>query len=737
MNKAPGFQKFWSVLPSDIQREILQELTYTIIKSNKPIFTQGGAAKCFHFILKGSAFALQASKDTAIRGKMKYKSLKSQFESLPNFDNDESQEIPSRLFLMPEDSPASGVYKFVHGGFSSMTSIPNSNTENTTVMELEQGECFGEIVSDFYSPKSVTMIAKETCHLAVLSLSVFRRIRKNYKTKIETEKLDFIRNLSLVKDWSEAELLRLYDQGKTVNFIRNQVVYDIGDSLDSVYLIKSGEFEMTKEKRLNIADEEVFDKRSVEKQNVDIDRCRLSILNPIWKKRFSTAKKLKVKDALLGVGQNFGEDEVIQKETVRKSRVVVKSLAAEVLVIPLEKILTAEIEENEQEESVTSNEKLNGPKESRAESKNTIGSQTLIPSMHLLINLEQKEYDSDDNTKEPVVNFASHRVQFSKAHQRSTSFTSLTPRSKTLIKIKSNNNTPRNNPSLVNKLGFSLVDQALEAKDSPKAVPKDFVPNKSKTITLNTTKVARITSKTRAPSINELEGMNRLWERNVQQYYPKEKKKRNKSMGQSDLPSQSHRNVVTSIPGIRDKNPMMQSTTEYLTPKKNSVPTIKHMNSSLGFITAPQNEKQVWTPISSEKQTPIKAFHRNLSQSREDMSHQVRRANQLRETLYKRLGISKGSDGSPSSGSNSSDCKSSPYTEGFDRVLSGASLASQDSQKKLSNCLEGSRSPNMSIKASQFKQRVLREPFKPFQPEPLKKSLTIIDMGNCLRGLNQ
>lgn len=52
---------------------------------------------------------------------------------------------------------------------------------------------------------------------------------------------------------------------------------------------------MTKEKRLDIGDEEVLDKRSVAKQNVDIDRCRLSILNPIWKKRFSTKKKFKVK----------------------------------------------------------------------------------------------------------------------------------------------------------------------------------------------------------------------------------------------------------------------------------------------------------------------------------------------------------------------------------------------------------------------------------------------------------
>lgn len=154
--------------------------------------------------------------------------------------------------------------------------------------------------------------------------------------KIETQRIEFMKNMSLVKDWSEAELLRLFEQGRSVNLQRNQVVYRMGDPVESVYLIKSGEFEMMKEKRLDISDEEVFDKRSVAKQNTDIDRCRLAILNPIWKKRFSTAKKLKVKDALLGVGQCFGEEEVIQKETARRSKVVVKSLVAEVLIIPVE-----------------------------------------------------------------------------------------------------------------------------------------------------------------------------------------------------------------------------------------------------------------------------------------------------------------------------------------------------------------------------------------------------------------
>lgn len=364
--------------------------------------------------------------------------------------------------------------------------------------------------------------------------------------------------------------------------------------------------------------------------------------------------------------------------------------------------------------------------------------------MHLLMNLEQKDYDSgDDNVKEPIINFASHRIQpmISKSHQRSTSFTSLTPRSNAIIKIKSNNTTPRNNLSLVNKLGFSLVDQALEAKENvPVNSTVNHKNNKTKTITLNTTKIVRITSaKGKAStSISGFEGVSKLWERNVQQYYSKDRKNRNKSLGQNDITAHSHRNIRTGVPNTRDKMPV------YETPKKHSVPTIKHMNSSLGFITVPISPKQVWTPISSEKKTPMKAFQRNASQGREGTSQHFKDSNRMREALYKRLGISKATEASPSS--NSSEGKNSPYTasfvkiEGFDKVLSGTMVTSSghESNKKLSSCLEGSRSPNMSIKASQFKQRVLREPFKPFQPEPLKKkSLTIIDIGSCLRGSKQ
>jgi len=38
----------------------------------------------------------------------------------------------------------------------------------------------------------------------------------------------------------------------------------------------------------------------------------------------------------LGTGQSFGDEEITLKSTIRKSKAVVKSLTAEVLVLPIE-----------------------------------------------------------------------------------------------------------------------------------------------------------------------------------------------------------------------------------------------------------------------------------------------------------------------------------------------------------------------------------------------------------------
>jgi len=100
---------------------------------------------------------LQTQKDVVHHVPSRFKTQKSQFESLPNFDNDlenESQDLGSRAFILPcEGSPQSGLHNLIHGGFSSMNSIPNNIENSSSLAEIDQGDCFGEIVSECYNPK--------------------------------------------------------------------------------------------------------------------------------------------------------------------------------------------------------------------------------------------------------------------------------------------------------------------------------------------------------------------------------------------------------------------------------------------------------------------------------------------------------------------------------------------------------------------------------------------------------
>ena len=90
----------------------------------------------------------------------------------------------------------------------------------------------------------MTIIAKETCYLCVISHSVYKKILSTYLTEEHAKKLDFLRNIPLVKDWSNNELSDLLPHAKRTWLYRKNVLYDIGDACTSVYLIKHGEIEV-------------------------------------------------------------------------------------------------------------------------------------------------------------------------------------------------------------------------------------------------------------------------------------------------------------------------------------------------------------------------------------------------------------------------------------------------------------------------------------------------------------
>ena len=66
---------------------------------------------------------------------------------------------------------------------------------------------------------------------------------EHHETK-QKEKIDLIKSIPLTYGWSEENCNGILRQIKEAKYKRNQIIYDIGDSSEYIYIIKEGEVEV-------------------------------------------------------------------------------------------------------------------------------------------------------------------------------------------------------------------------------------------------------------------------------------------------------------------------------------------------------------------------------------------------------------------------------------------------------------------------------------------------------------
>lgn len=71
---------------------------------------------------------------------------------------------------------------------------------------------------------------------------VLTKIEQKNKQKVN----DFLRSLPFLTSWTNTALNKLQLSFETKNFFRNQMVYREGTVADVIYIVKEGEFELTK-----------------------------------------------------------------------------------------------------------------------------------------------------------------------------------------------------------------------------------------------------------------------------------------------------------------------------------------------------------------------------------------------------------------------------------------------------------------------------------------------------------
>jgi CRP-like cAMP-binding protein len=105
---------------------------------------------------------------------------------------------------------------------------------------------FGELALHSDKPRAATIQCKQDCAVAVLHKDDYNRIIKLNAKRALNQKIEFIENLECLKHLSQEKIGKIVNCFELAKFTRGAQVYKQGDPAEWVYLIRDGEFQITK-----------------------------------------------------------------------------------------------------------------------------------------------------------------------------------------------------------------------------------------------------------------------------------------------------------------------------------------------------------------------------------------------------------------------------------------------------------------------------------------------------------
>lgn len=79
-----------------------------------------------------------------------------------------------------------------------------------------------------------------------MSKDDYEKVLQKIELKKINKNIEFMHQLPFFKVWTKTALSKLQYSFEEKMFLRNQIIYREGEESDTVYIIKSGDFEVTK-----------------------------------------------------------------------------------------------------------------------------------------------------------------------------------------------------------------------------------------------------------------------------------------------------------------------------------------------------------------------------------------------------------------------------------------------------------------------------------------------------------
>jgi hypothetical protein len=150
---------------------------------------------------------------------------------------DVAQDLVKILELPPEEVAR---YKRVCGD------LENQPEWFIEVAQLTAGQSFGELALINDAKRAATIQCLTDCFFAVIDRENYEKTLKRIELRAVQNKVNFFRSLPFVKHWTLSQVQKLVYMFSERRITRNQTLYQQGEEVSFVYIVKSGEFEIVR-----------------------------------------------------------------------------------------------------------------------------------------------------------------------------------------------------------------------------------------------------------------------------------------------------------------------------------------------------------------------------------------------------------------------------------------------------------------------------------------------------------
>lgn len=112
---------------------------------------------------------------------------------------------------------------------------------------LDDGKSFGDLALLKDAPRNATISCLTDCHFATLFKDDYLRILGRIEDSKINQFTELLKQIPVFKNWGKRNIHNLYHFFKPIKFHRNNSVFSPGDASSQVFIIKTGEFELSKQ----------------------------------------------------------------------------------------------------------------------------------------------------------------------------------------------------------------------------------------------------------------------------------------------------------------------------------------------------------------------------------------------------------------------------------------------------------------------------------------------------------